>query len=138
MLLLDPRKKGTPSTLEKKKFFFFIQISVFGGSLTLSFLLLTCTSSSIKQALRKKYEWISKQMPLNEKVHAACFSVSQYSSANKTKSICTFTCSQIQSEKRLVLFKASGYIQNLGQLADNVMFILSAYSTFHSVHTKLA
>lgn len=75
---------------------------------------------------------------LNEKVHAACFSVSQYSSANKTKSICTFTCSQIQSEKRLVLFKASGYIQNFGQLADNVMFILSAYSTFHSVHKKLA
>lgn len=100
MLLLDPRKKGTPRTLEKGKLFFSQMSPAFGGSLTLSFLLLTCTSSSTKQALRKNYEWTSKQMLLNEKVHTACSSVSQYSSVNKTKSTCTFTCSQIQSEKK--------------------------------------
>lgn len=135
MLLLDPRKKAL---LGKNKLFFSRMSPVFGGSLTPSFLLLTCTSSSIKQALRKKYEWISKQMLLNEKVHIACSSVSLYSSMNKTKATCIITCSKIQSEKRPVLFKASGYSQNPGQLADNVIFIFSAYSTFHSVHTKLA
>lgn len=66
-LALDPRKKGIPSTLEKRKLFFSQMSPVFGGSLTLSFLLLTCTSSSIKQALWKNYEWISKKMLLNEK-----------------------------------------------------------------------
>lgn len=113
-----------------------LQISpVFGGSLTLSFLLLTCTSSSIKKALRKNYEWISKQMLLDEKFPMACSSVSQYTSVNKTKSTCIFTCSQIQTKlpppKKTDLFKASGYIQNFAVLAGNAFFILFAYSTFH-------
>lgn len=77
---------------------FFCQMSpVFGGSLTL-FLLLTCTSSSIKQELGKNYEQNSKHTLLNENVHTTWPSVSQYSSVNKTESTCTFTCSE--SEKK--------------------------------------
>lgn len=52
-------------------------------ALTLSFLLLTCTSSNITQALRKIHEWLIKQMLLNEKLHTACSSLSQYSYVDK-------------------------------------------------------
>lgn len=83
VLSLDPGKKATPSTLEKRKLFFSQMFPVFGGTLTLSFLLLTCTSSNITQALRKIYEWLSKQMLLNEKVRTACSSLSQYSYVDK-------------------------------------------------------
>lgn len=127
MLSLDPGKKATPSTLEKKKFFFRQMSPVFGGTLTLSILLFTCTSSNIIQALRNIYEWLSNQLLLNEKVDTACSFPVQYSYVDKKQSTFMFTCSQIQSEKRAVLSKASATFNTLAN--RQIMLRLSPLPT---------
>lgn len=138
VLSLYPGRKATRSTLEKRKLLFSQMSPVFGGTLTLSFLLLTCTSSKITQALRKIYEWLSKQMLLNEKVHTACSSLSQYSHVDKNRINLYIHLLSNRVRKKGCFVQSMGDIQYLGKLADNAVFIPSAHSIFHSVHTNSA
>lgn len=71
VLSLDPG-----STPEIKQICF-SDASLCGDILPLSFLLLTCTSPTITQALWNIYKWLTKQMLLNEKVNSACSPLSQ-------------------------------------------------------------
>lgn len=80
VLSLDPG-----STLEITKKYVSQMPPLCGDTLTLPFFLLTCTSLTTMQAPLNIYEWLTKQMLLNEEVHSACSPLSQYSYVNWTQ-----------------------------------------------------